>query len=248
MYAVWPYEFKDCVSVNSDWWFRVGYDTDGSGSVNTWQPWYTPGDTPGWWFYSLQHKKMCMCSTYSSLTDTIVNMMWYQVHDRRTNKTILTIKCDRNAPQYPMPSDVLDCSGPLPIESQIQTQLPTDPVLRRTFVAWPNTDSITSCGDIQWQQYYTSFGLSESPAGSTVPRSWSPFRTLDQTNFHMVWPTYNAVLWSPDDANSSSTGDVLRRLWFKVNYPIMTNDFIPPTRLEQTPPFYNYPSGDGILC
>lgn len=248
VYAVWPYDFTDCVTVSADWWFRIGYDTDGSGSVNGWQGWYTPGDAPGWWFYSLQHKKMCLANVYSALNDTLVNMMWYQVYDRRTSKTILTIKCDRNAPQYPMPSDVIDCTVPVPIESQIQTQLPSDPVLRRTFVTWPNTDSITSCESLDWQLYFVQTGISDSEDGSTEPTFWSRETRLDYTNYKMIWPTYNAVLWSPEDANSGSTDDIKRRLWFQVYRQNTNNMVIEPTRLEQNPPLYPYNSGDGILC
>ena len=68
----------------------------------------------------------------------------------------------------------------------------------------------------------------------TPPNFWSPARRLDQTNFHMVWPTYNAVLWSPDDANSGSTGDIRRRLWFKVEGPALGVEFIPPTDWNKT--------------
>jgi len=109
-YAIWPYEFKDCASVNSDWWFRIGEDTDNSGAVNTWYPWYTPGEGAGWWFYSPQHKRMCMAHSFSWEDDVWVDRLWYQVYDRRKSQTILTIKCDRSAPVYPMPSDAIDCT------------------------------------------------------------------------------------------------------------------------------------------
>ncbi len=247
VYAVWPYEFKDCPSVSTDWWFRIGYDTNNSGTVG-WQEWYTPGEAPGWWFYSPQHKRMCMGNAFSRQDDTIVDMLWYQVYDRRKSQTILTMKCDRAAPVYPMPTDIIDCNGPLPIDAQIQTQLPTDPVLRRTFVTWPNTQSISACGQLAWQNYWVATGISESPDGLTEPLYWSSKQRLDAVNFKMIWPTYNAVLWSPDAANSGEEGNITRRLWFRVYHPLNTDVLIPPTRLNQSPNFYPYPSGDGILC
>ena len=91
VYAVWPYQFVDCPSVSTDNWFRIGFDTNGSGTADSWQSWYTPGTVPGWWFYSPQ-QRMCMSHTMSRLDDVIVDMMYYQVQNRRTGQTVLTIK------------------------------------------------------------------------------------------------------------------------------------------------------------
>jgi len=248
VYAVWRYEFTDCNSVTADWWFRRGWDLNGTGSPEGWDEWYAPDAGDPFWFYSPQHKKMCMANVMSALNDYLVDLMWYQVYDRRSNKTILTIKCDRNSPVYPRPSEAYDCTVPLPIESQIQTQLPSDPVLRRTFVTWPNTDSLTSCASLYWGNYFVQTGISDSEDGSTEPTYWPRATRLDYTNYKMVWPTYNAVLWSPDDANSGSTDDIKRRLWFQVYYVTPNNMVVEPTRLEQNPPLYPYNSGDGILC
>lgn len=252
VYAVWPYEFTDCFSLKSDWLFRLAYDVNNDGVFDGYEDWFSPGEIPTIqpYFYSTQHKKLCMCSTASRLNGDEIELfgLHYQVYDRRISKIILTIKVDRNAPQYPMPPDAIDCAGPLPIESQIQTQLPSDPVLRRTFVTWPNTDSLTSCASLNWASYFVKTGISDSEDGSTEPIFWSRATRLDYTNYKMVWPTYNAVLWSPDDANSGSTDDIRRRLWFQVYYVVPNDMVVEPTRLEQNPPLYPYSSGDGILC
>ncbi|MGI9447564.1 MAG: hypothetical protein ACR2NI_07925, partial [Pirellulales bacterium] len=216
-YAVWPYQFTDCNSVTADWLFRRGWDLNGSGSAETWDEWYAPEVGNPYWFYSPQHKKMCMANALGTLNDTLVNLMWYQVYDRRSKKTILTIQCDRNSPVYPRPSDAYNCTGPLPIESQIQTQLPTDPILKRTFVTWENTYGVTDCTSSRWSGFYALTGISSSPDGSTEPQYWDTVR-LDAANYKMVWPTYNAMMWSPDSANSSEDPSILRRLWVQVYY------------------------------
>ena len=244
VYAVWPYEFVDCPSLYADNYFRIGFDSRGDGVPDVWESWYAPEANGHFWFYLQKQKRMVMGHPISSLDDYLVDMLYYQVQDRRTGQTILTVKCDRNADVYPMPSEKINCQSPVPIPSQISTQLPGE-ATPRTFAAWNDTQNTTTCNLIDaWQ---VAVGYSDAEDGSTEPPGWDNWERLYYEQYKSIWPTYNAIVWSPDDFRLSYLENP-EKLWYRVKLAGTNQLVVPPTQYKINAPFYPYPSGDGILC
>ena len=76
-------------------------------------------------------------------------------------------------------------------------------------------------------------------------------KNLSLTTYKMIWPTYNAIVWSPEDTEINTLGNP-NRLWYRVRLISSAGGngtlLFPPTQYKTDAPFYPYPSGDGTSC
>ena len=247
-FVTWEYVFTDCGSLTNDWSVRYGLaeNSQGGGAIG-WQPWNALTFFNSiYWFYSPDHQRLAWSTLYTldNEWDSLSSWVWYQVRDNRTGQTIINENFDRLAPEIPRPSNAYACESFLPISENITTDVPGDPQ-KRIYVAFDNkrNDNCVGAGAI----YYKT-GVSESADGSTEPIYWSASKRLNTSSHVMIWPTYNSIVWSPDEANNANPN--LRRLWYWLSY---SNSFggssdIVKGQIDQYAPFYPYPSGDVVTC
>lgn len=244
-YVSWGHKFTDCGTMLTRYKCRYGFaaNPDGTGAI-TWQSYFDLGDYD-FYFYSPSHESLAWCTPYTldNEWDGLARYIWYQVLDSTTGKTIVSEHFDRSAPYVPRPADAINCTEVLPIDSNITTYVPGDPQ-RRIYVAWEN---ILNYNCVEAGALYIRTGVSASADGSTEPISWSTSKRLNTSSHFMLWPTYNSILWSPDEANNANPN--LQRLWYWVTAILPTGGAdIAKGQIDQYAPFYPYPSGDVVTC
>ena len=246
-YVTWEYAFTDCGAIYKDWSVRYGFsaNVDGSGTI-AWQPWNPLSDYSSvYWFYSPDHRCLAWSPPYTLENEwnSLARYTWYQVRDNRTGQTIVNEHFDSATQYVPKPSNAYSCESALPTpDVNITTDVPGDPQKR----IWVVFDNTLNAGCADFGGYYVQTAYSDAADGSVQPIYWSPAERLSNAENVMIWPTYNAVLWSPDEATFSNPE--LNRLWYKIYYSISTNLILPVAQINMNPPSYPYSSGDGITC